>query len=251
VKALALDFDGVISDSVGEVFIVAQRTYFDLCPDSSLRERDGDELYRAFRDLMPLGNRAEDYGTALDALERRIDLPDQAAYDEFREDQDDAWLEDYHRRFYDVRADYSSTDPQGWRALMRPYEPLIELLRRRAGQVAYAIATSKDRGSVSIMLEGYGITDLFPAELILDKESGQQKTAHLRTLRDRLDVDFAELTFVDDKVNHLDAVAALGVRCALAMWGYNGPREYALARKRGYLLCSLDDAERKLFGPRA
>ena len=70
-KALVLDFDGVISDSVGEVFIVARRTYLELCPDSELRVRDTDELNRAFRQLMPLGNRAEDYGTALLALERR------------------------------------------------------------------------------------------------------------------------------------------------------------------------------------
>jgi phosphoglycolate phosphatase-like HAD superfamily hydrolase len=246
-KALVLDFDGVISDSVGEVFIVARRAYLELCPDSELRVRDTDELNRAFRELMPLGNRAEDYGTALLALERRIDLTDQAAYDAFRNDQDEAWLEGYHHRFYDVRASLSDTDPEGWRALMRPYAPLLELLHRRAAEVIYAIATSKDRRSVLIMLDDYGITELFPAELILDKECGPQKTAHLQSVRGLLDVDYAELTFVDDKVNHLDAVAPLGVRCALAAWGYNGTREHLLARERGYLLCTLDDVERQLF----
>ena len=57
----------------------------------------------------------------------------------------------------------------------------------------------------------------------------------------------AEITFVDDKVNHLDAVAPLGVRCALAAWGYNGPREHRLARSHGHLLCTLDDVEAQLF----
>jgi hypothetical protein len=55
------------------------------------------------------------------------------------------------------------------------------------------------------------------------------------------------MTFVDDKVNHLDAVAALGVRCGLASWGYNGEREVALARARGYLVLGLEDAEAQLF----
>ena len=51
------------------------------------------------------------------------------------------------------------------------------------------------------------------------------------------------MSFVDDKVNHLDAVSPLGVRCFLAGWGYNGPREHRLARERGYGICSLGDFE--------
>jgi hypothetical protein len=52
---------------------------------------------------------------------------------------------------------------------------------------------------------------------------------------------------VDDKLNHLEAVAPLGVRCALAAWGYNGPREHAAAAERGFLVCTLEDVEGKLF----
>jgi hypothetical protein len=48
-------------------------------------------------------------------------------------------------------------------------------------------------------------------------------------------------------VNHLDAAARLGVRCALAAWGYNGAREIRHAQARGYLVCTLDDFERRLF----
>ena len=57
-----------------------------------------------------------------------------------------------------------------------------------------------------------------------------------------------ELTFVDDKVNHLDTVAPLGVRVALAGWGYNGCREHELARERGYPVLTLETAEATLFG---
>ena len=38
------------------------------------------------------------------------------------------------------------------------------------------------------------------------------------------------------------------MRCALACWGYNGPREERLARERGYTLLPLADAEVLLFG---
>ncbi|NIU75284.1 MAG: hypothetical protein GWN71_17390, partial [Gammaproteobacteria bacterium] len=42
-------------------------------------------------------------------------------------------------------------------------------------------------------------------------------------------------------------VAKLGVRCALAAWGYNGEREQRRARERGLLVCTLADVEEQLF----
>ena len=56
------------------------------------------------------------------------------------------------------------------------------------------------------------------------------------------------MTFVDDKVSHLEVVASLGVRCALAGWGYNGERESARARELGCLVLTLEDAEARLYG---
>ncbi len=248
-KALVLDFDGVISDSAREAFVVARRTWDALRPGSGLAGRDPDALYVRFLELMPLGNRAEDYATALAAIEADLALPDQEAYDDFRAGQDAAWLRLFHRRFYAVRDDFARQDPEGWRRLLAPYPRFLDLLRRRAGQVPYAIATAKDRRSVAVLLREYGVEDLFDEHRVLDKETGVTKVAHLEHLRDELGVDFPELTFVDDKVNHLDAVAALGVRCALAAWGYNGPREHVLARRHGHLICTLDDAEAQLFAP--
>jgi hypothetical protein len=62
-------------------------------------------------------------------------------------------------------------------------------------------------------------------ERVLDKETGVHKDAHLQQLHETVGVAFDEMVFVDDGVNHLDRVAGLGVRCALAAWGYNGGRE--------------------------
>jgi phosphoglycolate phosphatase-like HAD superfamily hydrolase len=247
-KLLALDFDGVISDSAREAFAVARTAYLDLRPDSALKDMGQEPLYRSFLELMPLGNRAEDYGTVMSALDSGLSITNQDDYDSFRGAQDENWLKAYHRRFYEVRDYLSTIDPAGWRALNRPYVPLLEIIRRRAGEVSYAIATSKDKRSVEVLLKGYGVDDLFPGDLVFDKETGKRKTAHLRALHERLRAPYPEITFVDDKVNHLDSVAPLGVRCVLATWGYNGAREHVLARQRNYLVCSLDNVEEKLFG---
>ena len=248
-ELLVLDFDGVIADSGREAFVVARRTYLEQRPDSSRQARDDDALYAAFVDVMPLGNRAEDFAVALAAIEAGVALPDQPAYDAFYAAQDPRWLRAFHERFYQVRTAFSRSDPAGWLALLRPYPRFLATLRRHAGACRYAIATAKDRRSVRVLLREYGVADLFPEDLVLDKEAGVTKVAHHEHLARHCGVAYAEMTFVDDKVNHLDAVAALGVRCALSAWGYNGPREHELARARGHRVCSLDDVEVQLFGP--
>jgi phosphoglycolate phosphatase-like HAD superfamily hydrolase len=262
-RLLALDFDGVISDSAPEAFVVASRTFVALDPDTPLAEAlapfiEGpapgvaqilaEPLYAAFVEHMPLGNRAEDYATVLFAIASSTPLPDQAAYDVFRDGLAEGFLQAYHRRFYKLRAALAEADPAGWHGLMAPYPGVVDLLRKRAGSVMLAIATSKDRHSVRALLRRYGIDRLFPEAQVLDKESGADKSAHLARLRSALGVDYPEITFVDDKVNHLDAVAPTGARCALATWGYNGPREIELARARSYLVCDLEHLDTQLFG---
>ena len=86
--------------------------------------------------------------------------------------QDPGWLRSFHKGFYRVRTALSESDPVGWMALMGPYPGAAELLRRNAGDVVLAIATAKDRRSVGMLLEAYGIADLFPDGRVLDKETG-------------------------------------------------------------------------------
>jgi phosphoglycolate phosphatase-like HAD superfamily hydrolase len=261
-RVLALDFDGVISDSAPECFVTALRSYveggsggrfaaageaFDGAGVPRLAEVRAHPLYPDFLAAMPLGNRAEDFGVSLAALESGCVLADQAAYDRFAASRSAGWLQEFHERFYRVRAALRRADPEGWLQLVGPYPSFLDLLRRRARDATLAIATAKDRESVRLLLRAYGVDDLFDDGRIFDKEVGVSKAEHLTRLRERVGCGFGEITFVDDKVNHLDVAASLGVRCALAGWGFNGEREVALAERAGYLVCSLDDVESRLF----
>jgi phosphoglycolate phosphatase-like HAD superfamily hydrolase len=245
-QVLALDFDGVISDSAREAFAVAIPTYSGLRPGSPLQETE--ELYAGFVAMMPLGNRAEDYAVILAALEKQEIIADQAAYDSFYRRQDPERLGLFHERFYRNRTSWAERDPEGWRRMLSPYPEVLEILHRRASQVTLAIATAKDRRSVRVLLRDYGIESLFREDLVLDKEAGVSKRSHLERIQRSLAVPFDAITFVDDKVNHLDQVAGLGVRCGLAAWGYNGKREWEGALRAGHLLLHLHDLETQLFG---
>jgi phosphoglycolate phosphatase-like HAD superfamily hydrolase len=251
VKLLALDFDGVICDSAGEAFRVTVETFTGEFPEYVLPPDAAQQrgLYARFLEAMPLGNRAEDYAVLLAAIVSGVPLPDQAAYDAFRASLAPERLRAFHKRFYRVRAAWAERDPSGWLAQMAPYPGFCALLRRRAGDVRLGIATAKDRGSVRKLLASYGIADLFPDGFVLDKEAGEKKRDHVTKLAEQAGIAPAEVTFVDDKVNHLEDVAALGARCVLATWGYNGVRERRIAEAHGFLVCGLDDFERRVFGP--
>lgn len=249
VKLLALDFDGVICDSAGEAFIVAARTFAEIFSEHPLgpAAEGSAELLARFVEIMPLGNRAEDYAVILSAIAREQPIPDQAAYDAFHASLEPERLRSFHKHFYRVRAAWAEADPAGWLARLGLYPGICELLRRRAGDVRLAIATAKDRHSVRAILAAHGVADLFPDGFVLDKDSGEKKREHITKLAAAAGCAPAEVTFVDDKVNHLEDVAALGVRCVLAAWGYNGPRERRSAEARGFLVCGLADFERHIF----
>ena len=256
---LALDFDGVVCDSSREVLATALATYEAIRPGSALiarlRARLGDAAWHAleltgdpiaapFRSMMPLGNRAEDFGVALEAIERGAVPTDQGAYDAFFATLDRVWLTTFHETFYRQRAAARATDSDRWIGLHEPYRPFLDLLRRRSGDVRLALATAKDRRSARLLLDQLGVGDLFDTELVLDKETGVAKTAHLSEIRHRTGVAFDAITFVDDKVNHLERVAPLGVRPVLAAWGFNTAREHDL----GFAVANIDNAERVLYG---
>jgi phosphoglycolate phosphatase-like HAD superfamily hydrolase len=260
-RLLALDFDGVVSDSAPESFVVALRTCAALrdapLPSAAraLADQRGPTLaevracssYAPFLDAMPLGNRAEDFGVVLRALAEEAPLESQSDYNAQLERHSQPWRDAFHSRFYQERQRLRGEDLDAWLALMAPYSEFLALLRRRSGDIQLAIATAKDGESVRALLAAYGAVDLFPDELVVDKEAGRSKVAHLTRLSERTGIALSEILFFDDKVNHLDEVAKLGVRCGLAAWGYNGPREEALAREKGHLLCNLSDVEAQIF----
>jgi phosphoglycolate phosphatase-like HAD superfamily hydrolase len=156
------------------------------------------------------------------------------------------WLRRFHLEFYEVRSALRAESPASWLALHADYPELTAALPGISDRATLAVATAKDGRSLALLLDEIGLSELFPIELRFDKETGVQKTEHLTRLAERLDLPFAAMTFVDDKVNHLRKVAQLGVRPVLASWGHNTEREHAAARALGFEVAGLDNLERIL-----
>ncbi len=261
-RVIAFDFDGVLCDSSREVFVVAVDTLTAVEPESGLLDdlsplrneafAGGDgfrshELYTRFFDLLPLGNRAEDFGVALKAMEASKTITGQTAYDAFYAGVPESWRHLYHRTFYETRERLRGSDLQKWLALHLPYPQMTRALERHRGSVVPAVATAKDARSVGLLLSELGLEAAFEPRLILDKTTGVEKTVHLRELQRRTGAPFEHITFIDDKLNHLETVAGLGVRGVLAGWGFNTERERTKARGLGFDVAQLNTLDQTLF----
>jgi phosphoglycolate phosphatase-like HAD superfamily hydrolase len=125
--------------------------------------------------------------------------------------------------------------------------PVLRMCRRRfqffPDVFLLAIATSKDYQSVHLLLNHWGLAQYFEQRNILDKDFAGSKREHLVRFHEEHHIPFSGMHFVDDKVSHLFTVQDLGVHAYLALWGFNTPREHAIAQKSGFRLLSLADLQ--------
>jgi phosphoglycolate phosphatase-like HAD superfamily hydrolase len=200
------------------------------------------DLFRTFLGLMPLGNRAEDYFVIIRLLDRKGSgsIATQKQYDTYKETVSKKVLEDFHRVFYQNRNNVRSRNLQEWLDLVPSFPGIEESIPILAERFTMAIATSKDRESVDLQLNNYGLTTYFPPENILDKDFAHNKKEHIIRLQETYDIDFRNILFIDDKVSHLQSVKPLGVNCYLALWGFNSSREHKIAEILGFHLLQLE-----------
>lgn len=108
-----------------------------------------------------------------------------------------------------------SEEERYWLGLHALYPGLPEVLRQNAGAVT--IVTAKDDRSVRTILAHHGLGDTV-GDVVGEC---RDKAAALAELCRRHRVRPAAVTFVDDSVANVRAVASTGADCRWASWGYH------------------------------
>lgn len=252
---LVFDFDGVLCDSIHDSFMLSLNTYIEIEPKHLLPlhsplhpvepvfafEKKHPELFEAFRNLLPLGNRAEDYYAMWMIIDTQAieEIQTQKDFDQFKQRFSQEQLENYAKKFYASRLYLQKNNPLVWVKLLPPFQGIPEAVESLSKRFFLSIATSKDRTSVEFLLEHYGIQKFFLPKYILDKDFAFSKRDSLMYLQQQLGVPFHQMHFIDDKVLHLVTVKDLGVKGYLALWGYNTVREHQIAQSEGFTLLEL------------
>jgi phosphoglycolate phosphatase-like HAD superfamily hydrolase len=255
-KILALDFDGVIVDSVLDSLFVGHNTYLRLY-GWEVKKNFGGELFtfenwekikrnyqkeiKYYRTLRPYIRGATDYGLIQKLMEEKEVIESQEEFDNYRNSVDFDF-EDYEKEFYKERERLQNIDYRAWFNLEPPYPKIIQGMKKLLEEeIKIVIATSNRRKAItkSFTPEYFGFT-IDPKD-ILDKRFGEDKSEQMRHIVKFYKVNFEDIYFVDDQVSHLIQTRPLGIKVILAGWSYATEAQEEEARKQDILVIEREE----------
>jgi phosphoglycolate phosphatase-like HAD superfamily hydrolase len=234
---LALDFDGVVCDTVRE----ALRSAWEVCRELGVvgAERPPGDLAERFVRLRPV----VEFGWEFPLL--ALALLDQASEEQLLQGFQTVWRrrvlerhrvmpEELGARFDAVRDRAIRRDLDGWLAEQGLYPGVGDRLRRALAEgIPTFVITTKEGRFAHRLLAVAGVP--FPAEQVWGKEQARPKPDLLRALIGRYGLAPGDVWFVEDRLQTLEAVereqdlAAVGL--FLATWGYTLPPQRAEAER--------------------
>lgn len=255
-KILALDFDGVIVDSVLDSLFIGHNAYLRLCGQGK-KKNFGGELFtfenweeikkhyqkeiKYYRTLRPYIRGATDYGLIQKLMEEKKFIKTQEEFDNYRETIKFDF-ESYEKEFYQERERLQKIDYRAWFNLEPPYPKIIEGMKKLLEEgTKIVIATSNRRKAIarSFTPEYFGFN--IDPEDILDKRFGEDKSEQMRQIVKLYNVKFKEIYFVDDQVSHLIQTTPLGIKVFLTGWSYATAAQKEEARKQNIPLIEREE----------
>jgi len=234
-KILALDFDGVIVDSVLDSLFVSHNAYLRLHSLGNKKYFGGElftfgnweevkkqyqEEIKYYRTLRPYIRGATDYGLLQKIIEENKSIKDQEEFDNYRKIVKFDF-EAYEKEFYKERERLQNIDYRAWFNLEPPYPKVIEGISKLLEEgIKIVIATANRRKAIarSFTPEYFGFT-IEPKD-ILDKRYGEDKSEQMKQIVNLYQIKFKDIYFVDDQISHLIQTRPLGVKVILAGWSY-------------------------------
>lgn len=227
---LALDFDGVISNSLIDGIITAKNAYLRFFPYSKIAR---DDISSTAAKLRGFVENAGDFFVVMRAIEENKNITSQKEFDEYKKRFGTLLLKTYYDQFYEERM-VLQQDIDKWCSLSPPFKPVVEKLRKFDLNKIFII-TSKDFKSVRLLLDHYNIP--IPNENIFDNRI-KCKLEKLKMLNRPL----KDIVFVEDLLlNILFIKKNSPVKCYLATWGFNNEEQRKIAEQEGITLLTQDN----------
>ncbi|MFW6134833.1 MAG: HAD family hydrolase [Elusimicrobiota bacterium] len=247
-KILAVDYDGVIVDSVMDSLFVSHNAYLRLFGSAS-RQKFGGELFtfqnwpviqkkykkeiEYYRSLRPYIRGATDYGLIQKLMEEGREIRNQQEFDHYRQTVRFDFKK-FHDAFYEERKRLQQENFEGWLALEPPYKEVIRGMRQFAKEgIKVMIATSNRREYiVRTFYPQYYDIPVDPDD-VLDFRFGEDKSSQMHHICDKYGVNYQDIYFIDDQLAHLEQTGKLGIHIFLAGWSYATQEQIKLDMDKG------------------
>lgn len=246
-KILAVDYDGVIVDSVMDSLFVSHNAYLSLFGSANKQNFGGKpftfqnwpaiqekyekeiQYYRSFR---PYIRGATDYGLIQKLMEEGKSIQNQQEFDQYRETvQFD--FQNFQDAFYREREAIQKDNFKGWLDLEPPYKEVIKGIHQFFQEgMKVMIATSNRREYIAKAFQPQYYQLPVTADDILDSSFGEDKSSQIHYICAKTSVDYHDIYFIDDQLAHLLQTRNLGIHVFLAGWSYATGQQKKDAREK-------------------
>lgn len=247
-KILAVDFDGVISDSALKSLFASHNAYcrhfgpevkknfggklftFENWEQMKKEYSREMEKYRKLRAYVELPG---DFLVMIRIIEEQIEVNNQEEFSKVRNQLNF----DYHffrELFFQEKERWQKKDFTSWFSLSPIYEEVVAGIKQFLAQGVKVVIATSNLGKAIYPAFHPDYLDFQIAEQdIFDKNCGLRKSDHMKAIVARYKVNFNEIYFVDDQLSYLEEAQALGVNVFLAGWGYCTEEQKKVAYKKG------------------
>lgn len=227
---LALDFDGVIVDSILECLVSGYNAFADYSGKQkakSFNDLDTSWVKQA-RFIRNFIRNGEDYVYIALAIDKKLEIKNQTEFDDFKN-----LHEHLCTLFFDLmyaeRISSLKEKPEMWKNLNVLYSGMKEFLFNYPSKINLYVVTTKKLIFVKTILKLNNI-DLHDPNL-KDTSSQTTKKQIIEEIIKNRECNSEMLFFIDDQIDTLVKIKPTGVQCALAKWGYNNLSQLERAKK--------------------
>ncbi len=247
-KVLAVDFDGVISDSALKSLFVSHNAYcrhfgpevpknfggkqftfenWDQIKEEYSREM---EKYRQMRSYVELSC---DFFVIIKIIEDQIEVKNQQEFRKIR-NQLNFDYQFFHDLFFQEKERWQNKDFKKWFSLAPIFEDVTTGIKKFLKEGKKVVVATSNLGKAihpafhpDCLGFHIGLKDIF------DKNYGKSKTDHMKAITKQYKVNFNDIYFIDDQLSYLEETQMLGVNVFMAGWGYCTEEQKKIAREKG------------------
>lgn len=211
----ALDFDGVICDSIHECFHNSYRAFISVRSDLNLPNTPKDTWREKFYEYRGLVRPARNFYLLWDLIINKLEISLSTIEFESTVDNYDDILIEFDQEFMSIRKEQLDCDFEAF-MVQNPLFPSVKEIWDELPRPLF-IVTAKDEKITKLILEYNGLD----VDGVFGKGSGHKYETLLKLAKSH-EVPVKSVYFVDDNPEFVSEANSVGVKTALSEWGY-GP----------------------------
>lgn len=243
-KIIALDFDGVIVDSIEEQYVLAVQAFENIGVTKERTKKFRDE----FRFLRSFVRIAEDFYAFFRIIEENGKIRfDEKEISNLRDkvlEKEKEKASNYADLYFENKKKLLKKGFKPILKLLKPNKNFISMMKKLSKNYTMFIATAGDKKLTSKTMKYFGVE--IPENKIVSKEDNPNKTEQMKIISEISGTGFKDIIFIEDNFENLMEASKLGIKPVLVEWGYNTPNQRKEAKKLGIPVLTKGNFEEQL-----